>query len=384
MLAERASLVADLDEGVVLHANNARLTSFPASLAKLMTLYLVFEALESERLELHECLSVSAEAARQQPIKLGLQGGWKITVEEVLLALIIHSANDAAVVAAESLAGNEVAFAKLMSTKAKELGMVDSVFRNASGLPHPEQVTSARDMALLARALQQDFPQYFPMFSRHSFKYRGRSFNTHNNFLKNYQGAQGLKTGFTCNAGYNLVGSAERDGRRLIGVVLGERNAGRRDAQMTKHFDKAFSREIGGSAPLSLAGLADARDQGANKPPNPGFIADTCVGEESVSGWSLMFGAKKTRRQARGFAAKVIRKYRRQLKGGRPLSIPALQGVLISHQAAVTGLIRENAIAACRYMREKEQYCMVMPPAVGRMNVERGRIALTRASKLKH
>ena len=156
--AERASLVADLDSGIVLHAKNARLKSFPASLTKLMTLYLLFEALESKHIRLQQKWTVSDAAARQQPVKLGLQSGWTISVEEVLLALIIRSANDAATVAAESLAGSEAAFAVRMNTKAKALGMVDSVFSNASGLPHPEQVSTARDMALLAQALQQDHP----------------------------------------------------------------------------------------------------------------------------------------------------------------------------------------------------------------------------------
>lgn len=384
--AERASLIADLDGGVVLHASNARLTSFPASLTKLMTLYLLFEALESNRITLQDKLTVSAKAARQQPIKLGLKSGWTITVEEVLLALIIRSANDAATVAAESLGGGEAAFAEMMNTKTKELRMVDSVFRNASGLPHSEQVTSARDMALLAQALQNDFPQYFHLFSRRSFKYRNRSFNTHNNFLTSYKGAQGLKTGFTCHAGYNLVSAVERDGRRLIGVILGERNAGQRNAQMKKLLDEAFAREIGKETPLTLESLVDANDQGAQELPNRGFIADICNGKGGaarvgkVTGWSLTVGTKKRFNQARALAAKRIQKYRRQLKGGRPLAIPTFQGVL-SYQAVVTGLKRENALAACRYMLKKGRYCVAMPPAVGRMNVKRGRIALKRARK---
>lgn len=378
-------MVADLDGGIVLHAKNARLTSFPASLTKLMTLYLLFEALESNRLEMQRDLTVSAEAARQQPIKLGLQSGWTITVEEVLLALIVRSANDAAVVAAESLAGSEAAFGEQMNAKAKELGMIDSVFRNASGLPHSEQVTSARDMALLAQALQHDFPQYFHLFSRRFFHYRGQRINTHNGFLSGYKGAKGLKTGFTCNAGYNLVSSVERDGRRLIGVILGERNSGLRNAEMAKLLDNALAKKIGEETPLTLVSLADASNQGANDLPNRAAIADTCTGKGGgrfgkVSGWSLEVGTAKRVHQARSLAAKSIRKYRRQLKGGRPLAIPSLQGAL-NYRAAVTGLKRENAIAACRYMQKNKQFCLVMPPAVGRMKVKRGHIALTRAHK---
>jgi D-alanyl-D-alanine carboxypeptidase len=386
--AERASLVADLDSGVVLHANNARLPSFPASLTKLMTSYLVLEALASNRISLQEDLTVSAEAARQPPVTLGLHPGWTITVEEMLLALILRSANDAAAVAAESLADSDAAFAEMMNTKAKELGMVDSVFRNASGLPHPEQVTTARDMAILAQALHQHFPQYFPLFSRRSFQYRGRTFNTHNSFLKGYRGAQGLKTGFTCYAGYNLVSVVERDGRRLIGVILGAHNAEERDAQTAKLLNDAFARDAREVASLTLASLVDASDQGAHEPPNADAIADSCTGKvegvrvDDVSGWSLTVGTRKQPYQARALAARIIQRYRRQLKGGRPLAIPAFHGML-SYRAAITGLKRENSLAACRYMQKKQQYCMVMPPAVARTNVERGRSALTRARKLK-
>jgi len=386
--AERASLVADLDTGIVLYANKARLPSFPASLTKLMTIYLLFEALASNRISLQESLPVSAEAARQQPVKLGLQPGWSITVEEVLLALILRSANDAAAVAAERLAGGETSFAETMNAKAEELGMIDSVFRNASGLPHSEQVTTARDMAILAQALQQHFPQYIPLFSRRSFQYRGRSLDTHNSFLNGYRGAKGLKTGFTCKAGYNLVSAVERDGRRLIGVILGANNGRQRDAQMVKLLDEAFAQKPREHTPSTLASLVEANNQGANELPNRHAIADTCTGKGEaagvgdVSGWSLAVGTKQGVYAARALAAKIIRKYRRQLQGGRPLAIPTFHGVL-SYRATITGLKRENSIAACRYMRKKEQYCMVMPPAVGRMNVETGRNALARARKLK-
>lgn len=386
--AERASLVADLDSGVVLHAQDARLPSYPASLTKLMTIYLMLEALESDQISLQESLTVSAEAARQPPVTLGLEPGSTITVEQVLLALVVQSANDAAAVAAESLSGDEASFAEMMNTKAGELGMVDSVFRNASGLPNAEQVTTARDMAILARALKQRFPQYFPLFSRRAFRYNGRTFHTHNGFLDAYRGASGIKTGFTCNAGYNLVSAAERDGRRLVGVVLGAHNAEERDARMAKLLDHAFSQKDLADEPLTLARLVDASDQGARGLPNGDAIADTCTGRGEgvrigeVSGWSLTVGTRSKPHQARALAGKIIQRYRRQLKGGRPLTIPTFQGTL-SYQAAITGLKREDSLAACRYMQTKQQYCMVLPPALARTNVERGRNALARAGKLK-
>src|SRR5208282_1168561 len=204
----------------------------PASLTKMMTLYLTFESLESGQLHKTQSLRVSAHAASQQPSKLELAAGETITVEQAILALTVKSANDAAVVLAEAIGGSESEFAQTMTQKARELGMTGTTFRNASGLPNPGQVTTARDMAKLARALIRDYPQYYGYFSAREFTFQGNEIPTHNHVLVEYEGADGLKTGYIHSSGFNLVTSAVRNGRRLIGVVMGGQTSSQRDHAM--------------------------------------------------------------------------------------------------------------------------------------------------------
>lgn len=371
-LAERASLVIDADTGAVLHAKNARLRSFPASLTKLMTVYLLFEAIEEGQITLKDKLRISAKAERQPPSKLGLRRGETISVRDVLLAIIVRSANDAAVVAAERLAGSESAFARMMNAKAKTLCMSDTVFRNASGLPDPQQATTARDLAILAQALHRQFPQHDHFFSVRSFRYAGKTFHTYNSFMTNYKGVHGLKTGFTNDAGYNLVTTAERDGRRLIGVILGERSRSRRKVRMAKLLDEAFAQDNTDQMPLTVDSLVDSVDQ------DP----DVCIGEiDSASGWSLFIGVRKHKREARNLTWEAIREHRETLGRARPLLIPFLRGSL-QYRACITGLQRENAIAACKRMRKRDKYCIVMSPKALRIKLSKGRIALERARRL--
>jgi D-alanyl-D-alanine carboxypeptidase len=236
-----AAIIVDAQTGAVLFENNSRGSHYPASLTKMMTLYLLFEAIEAKRFSLDDELAVSTVASQQPPTKIGAKPGTSLTVQKAILALIVHSANDVAVVVAEALGGSQSNFAQLMTKKARALGMKDTVFRNASGLPDTGQVTTARDMAILARALISRFPDYYAYFSTPSFTYGGRTFVSHNRVLKAYAGADGLKTGYIRAAGYNLVTSAERDGRRIIAVVLGGKTAGARDAQMVSLLDKGFA-----------------------------------------------------------------------------------------------------------------------------------------------
>ena len=235
------ALVIDAASGQVLQAYNADALTYPASLTKMMTLYLTFDALRQGRVKLNQRLAVSQYAAEQEPTKLDLVPGDAITVEEAVLGLVVKSANDAAVVLAEALGGNESSFAELMTRKAAELGMRATRFRNASGLPNPGQVTTARDMATLARALIRDFPQYYHYFSTREFTFQGLTIPTHNHVLVNYAGADGLKTGYIHASGYNLVTSAVHNGRRLIGVVLGGRTGGERDRTMMRLLDRGFA-----------------------------------------------------------------------------------------------------------------------------------------------
>jgi D-alanyl-D-alanine carboxypeptidase len=227
-----ADIVVDTNSGEALHEAKPDELRHPASLTKIMTLYLLFEQLEAGKVKLDAPLSVSAEASRQHPVKLGLKPGQTITVEEGIKALVTKSANDAAVVIAEGLAGTEEEFAKLMTRKAKMLGMANTIYINASGLPAEEQVTTAREQALLGRAIQDRFPDYYRYFSTPSFQFRGKEIGNHNALLKQVNGVDGIKTGYTDASGYNLVSSLRRDGKHLVAVVLGGSSNGARDARM--------------------------------------------------------------------------------------------------------------------------------------------------------
>ncbi len=235
-----ASVVVDAESGLVLASSNADQILHPASLTKIMTMYMTFEALKKGKIKLTQVLPVSAHAASMTPTELGLKAGDKITTEQAMLGLVTKSANDAAVVLAEALAGSELEFGRLMSEKAYALGMTQSYFVNASGLPNPNQVSSARDMALLALALLRDFRNEYRYFSTLQFSYRGRVYFNHNRLLALYKGTDGIKTGFIRDSGYNLVASAQRDGRRVIGVVFGGSSGRARDAHMITLLDGGF------------------------------------------------------------------------------------------------------------------------------------------------
>jgi D-alanyl-D-alanine carboxypeptidase len=216
-----AAIVVDANTGQVLFSRNADLPRYPASLTKMMTLYLVFEDLERGKISLRSRLTVSANAANQAPSKLGLTPGSTIRVEDAILAMVTKSANDVAMVVAENLAASAEAFAQRMTATARSLGMNSTTFRNPHGLPDAGQVTTARDMATLGRALQDRFPQYYGYFATPEFEWAGVTYRNHNNLLGEVEGVDGIKTGYTSASGYNLVTSVKRDGRYLVAVVMG-------------------------------------------------------------------------------------------------------------------------------------------------------------------
>jgi D-alanyl-D-alanine carboxypeptidase len=230
--APYADIVVDANSGTVMHATNPDARRHPASLTKIMTLYLLFEQLEAGKLKLDSQLKVSAAAAAQMPTKLGLKAGTTIQVEDAIKGIITRSANDASVVVAEAIAGDEDDFAKLMTRKALALGMSRTVYRNASGLPDDDQVTTARDQATLGRAIQERFPKYYKYFSIRSFTFRGQSIGNHNHLLGRVEGVDGIKTGYINASGFNLVTSVHRGNRYLVAVVMGGGSAGSRDAKM--------------------------------------------------------------------------------------------------------------------------------------------------------
>jgi len=227
-----SSIIVDGNSGATLSANNPDASRHPASLTKIMTLYLLFERLDAGKMKLDTEMEVSEHASEQAPTKLGLRPGQTIRVEDAIKGLVTRSANDAAVVIAEAIAGDESDFAKLMTRKARALGMVRTIYRNASGLPDDEQVTTARDQSTLGRAIQDRFPRYYRYFSTEAFNYHGQSIRNHNHLLGSVEGVDGIKTGYTRASGFNLVTSMRRGNRHLVGVVLGGRSGGSRDAIM--------------------------------------------------------------------------------------------------------------------------------------------------------
>jgi D-alanyl-D-alanine carboxypeptidase len=246
-----AALVMDASSGKILYGRNANELRYPASLTKMMTLYVLFEAIEKGETELYSRMNVSPEAASQKPTRLGLKPGDILTVEDGIKALIIRSANDASVAIAEHLSGSEDRFAIRMTQKARQLGMNNTTFRNASGLPDLQQQTTAMDMATLGRRLQTDFPRFYPYFAQRNFTWNGRFYRGHNRLLGNFEGADGLKTGYTRLSGYNLATSASRRGTRLIGVVLGGSSSYSRDVQMADMLENQFGK-LGLGRPASI------------------------------------------------------------------------------------------------------------------------------------
>jgi D-alanyl-D-alanine carboxypeptidase len=277
----QSSIVIDAATGEVLSASNADTSTYPASLTKMMTLYLLFEAMEDGRVELTDTITFSKYAAGQAATNLNVDSGDRISVETAILALVVRSANDAATAIAEHLGGTEAGFARLMTNKAQMLGMARTTFRNANGLPDPKQRTTARDMATLSVALIRDFPQYYGYFKRTSFKYRGVTFRGHNKLLKTFKGYDGIKTGYIRASGFNLASSAERDGRRLVVVVLGGSSPSMRDRKVADLLSSGFKTQRGTG--ILLAVKAPAGGQVKASAPAPADTAAETVVEDVIA-----------------------------------------------------------------------------------------------------
>ena len=262
--APYADIVVDANSGAVLHATNPDARRHPASLTKIMTLYLLFEQLDAGKLKLDTPLKVSAEASGQSPTKLGLKPGSTLAVEDAIKGMVTRSANDAAVVVAEAIAGSEDDFARLMTRKAQALGMNNTVYKNASGLPDDNQITTARDQSTLGRAIQERFPRYYKYFSIRTFTFRGESISNHNHLLGKVEGVDGIKTGYINASGFNLVTSVHRGNRYLVAVVMGGSSGGSRDARMRELInDKIALASIKRTAPMvaEASGTPDVRPE---------------------------------------------------------------------------------------------------------------------------
>ena len=285
-----SSIIVDGNSGATLSANNPDASRHPASLTKIMTLYLLFERLDAGKMKLDTEMEVSQHASEQAPTKLGLRPGQTIRVEDAIKGLVTRSANDAAVVIAEAIGGGEDDFAKLMTRKARALGMTKTVYRNASGLPDDDQVTTARDQSTLGRAIQDRFPRYYRYFSTAAFNYHGQSIRNHNHLLGSVEGVDGIKTGYTRASGFNLVTSMRRGNRHLVGVVLGGRSGGSRDAIMrsllAENLEKASTnRTVAAITERNASDTsAEVADADAESPAQPAQAQVTSAAPEPVAG----------------------------------------------------------------------------------------------------
>jgi D-alanyl-D-alanine carboxypeptidase len=251
-----AAIVIDMNTGAVLHAQGADTPRYPASLTKMMTLYVLFGYMRAGKITPSTELSVTAHATSQAPTKLGLKPGATIRASDAIKALITKSANDAAVVVAENIAGSEENFARLMTDTARRIGMKSTTFKNASGLPNDEQISTARDMAILSVRLIQDYPEYYEVFATRQFSFKGQQYRNHNRLLSNYAGTDGIKTGYTRASGFNLAASVRRSDKHLVAVVLGGKTGAGRDAAMRALLDRQFPTASAKKAPAAKSLVA--------------------------------------------------------------------------------------------------------------------------------
>jgi D-alanyl-D-alanine carboxypeptidase len=309
-----AALVVDGASGRVLYARNADEVRYPASLTKMMTLYLLFEALDEDKLKLDTLLITSPHVAEQEPTKLGLKIGDAVPVETAIKAITVLSANDVAVLIAEALGQSENNFAYMMTEKAHELGMANTNFHNASGLPDKQQLTTARDMAILGRHLAYDFPQYYHYFSTPSFSFQGRMHSSHDNLLLAFNGTDGIKTGYTRDSGFNLVTSVVRNNKHLLGVVMGGTSAATRDREMIRLLTAAFNYADGNPTEIADANvpwlggdrhMADPSD--ANAPPDENVLASVIDAPRTAGKRAVQTAdAKPARRSGKFVAAGIV------------------------------------------------------------------------------
>ena len=391
-----ASIVVDAKTGEVLYASRADSPRYPASITKVMTLYLAFEALASGKIQLDDPVLFSPRAAAQSPTKLGIRAGDSITVSEAMQGMVTRSANDAAVALAEKLGGTEQRFATLMTLRAQELGMVNSHFANASGLPDSRQITTARDIAILSRAVMRDYPQYYRLFSTKDFQFRGQSIRNHNGLLYRMDGVDGLKTGFTNASGFNLAVSAVRDNRRLIAVVMGGPTTATRDkiaeGLLLTGFDVMTRRAHGEQItvaqnffepPALAAAPTPSMTQGdsdagmrivmaSSTPPTrtskiqivePKTVPKLNGKEKAQAGgrWTVQVGTFNNRSDAREQLAIVEKKYGKHFDDARALAEKD-DG---KFRARFAGMSEADAKDACKALKAKKQPCLVMAPSRG-------------------
>lgn len=369
--ARYASIVIDYETGKVLHALNPDTRNYPASLTKMMTLYLTFEAIEAGRLSMSRKLTISANAEAARPSKLGLRRGGEISVRDAILAIITKSANDAAVVIAEAVAGSEKGFSLRMTRRARALGMKRTNFRNASGLPNRRQLSTARDIATLARRLMRDFPGQYHLFATKEFAYDGRTFKNHNALIDDYPGADGLKTGYTRASGYNLAASAKRANRRIIGVIFGERSVDKRNWQMRHLLDRGFAKLHPATAPGGIAETSQdpkrivsegkiikATTTSTLRKPAKTLRAPAAKPHE----WAIQVGTFREHGSAQTAADKAAMQLSSARHDAQPVVIRANRNNAWIYRARLVGLTRNIADAACRKLIRRRVNCKTVAP----------------------
>lgn len=377
-----AAIVVDAKTGEVLYAKHPDDPRYPASITKLMTLYLTFEALSSGKLHMDDRVVFSPHAAAQAPTKLGVRPGDSVSVNTLIHAMAIKSANDAAVAMAEKLGGSESRFAALMTVRAQELGMHNTHFADASGLPNSRQITTARDLAILSRAIMRDYPQYYHLFSERSFEFRGRTIMGHNHML-NVPGVDGLKTGFTNASGFNIAISGVRDGRRLIVIVMGGPSTALRDENaedlLLTGFDVMKRRALGEDVTVAqnlyttpeLSGpvirppteQGDADQAGVKieltsaPPPRTQIHVETRARHEAARDrWAVQVGEFRSHADAREQLALVKRKFGRHFEGAEGAA--ERQGR--RYKAVFSGFSETEARGACRALHAHRLACEVI------------------------
>lgn len=363
--AKYASIIFDAETGRVFHEINADTRNYPASLTKMMTLYLLFEEIEAGEMTLKSRMKVSARASRQPSSKMWLDPGSTITVETAIVALIVRSANDVAVVVAEHLGKTERNFAKLMTAKAKELGMDRTTFRNASGLPNRGQLSTARDMGQLAQRLMNDFPQYYHFFGRTKFTHNGTTFRGHNKFMSRYAGADGLKTGYINASGYNLAASAKRDGNRLIGVVFGGKSARQRDRHLASLMDDGFVAAAEYGRPPYPARKPLMMAQNGKLVPTSLTVKPRAKPNYEVlhaEAWGIQVGAYSISDVAHQKANEAVD----MIKATFTAVVSRIEPVTVKgkqlFRAQVVGLTQADTRKACELMNRAPHQCLVVAP----------------------
>ena len=359
--AKYASLVMDAETGRVIHQINADTLNYPASLTKMMTIYIIFESLDSQLWTPRTRLRISARAARQPSSRLGLRRGQRITVEEAILALVTKSANDVATAVAENLSGSERAFALKMTATARRLGMSRTTFRNASGLPHRGQLSTARDMGILARALIRDFPVYYHYFSTDRFSFGGITHRNHNKLLKTYDGVDGLKTGYIRASGFNLVASAYRNGRRVIGVIFGGNSPNSRNVLMTRLLNLGFKAMGNGARPVVASAKPPPWVAPAKRKAKFAPVARTSrlAPVPKNQRWGVQVGAYARYSQAYEAARRAIEIAPALLADGKIKIVPLKKrNGRTLQRARIKGISKQQAYQACRFLKKKKTNCM--------------------------